>query len=237
MQKKAINIAIDGYSSTGKSTLARELAARLGYRYIDSGAMYRGVTLYAIQHNFIHGEQVDDQLVDHLDKIQMEFRYNKERSASDLILNGENVEDRIRQLYVAQHVSAVAAIPQVRRHLVKQQKQMAEKKAVVMDGRDIGTVVLPEAELKMFVTARDAVRTDRRYKELLARGEDITREEVAANIRQRDLMDTSREDSPLIKADDALLLDNSEIDQEEQLDIALRWALQALNSAIRTQKN
>ncbi len=229
MGERAINIAIDGYSSTGKSTLARELAAKLGYRYIDSGAMYRGVTLYALRKNLIKGEKVDLELIEMLDDIQMEFHHNRKRGASDLILNGENVESRIRKLVVAQHVSAVAAIPEVRRHLVKQQQKMAEHKAVVMDGRDIGTVVLPDAELKIFVTARDAIRADRRYKELIERGENITREEVAANIRQRDLMDTSREDSPLVKADGAILLDNSEIDREEQLRLAMDWALKVLH--------
>lgn len=229
MSNRAINIAIDGYSSTGKSTLARELAAELGYRYIDTGAMYRGVTLYAQQHNFIKGERVQPELVDHLQKIQLEFKPNLETESSDLYMNGKNVEGLIRQLEVARHVSEVAAISAVRRHLVEQQKKMARDKAVVMDGRDIGTVVLPDAELKIFVTAGDGIRIDRRYKELRDRGDDITREEVAANIRQRDLLDTTREDSPLKRADDALLLDNSEISKEEQLRVVLTWARKVID--------
>ncbi len=223
MPNQAINIAIDGHSSTGKSTLARELAAKLGYRYIDTGAMYRGVTLYALRHNFIDGQSVKPELIEKLDDINLEFHHNPKRGASDLILNGENVESKIRNMLVASHVSAIAAVSEVRKHLVAQQKKMAEQKAVVMDGRDIGTVVLPHAELKIFVTAREAIRTNRRYSELLERGDNITRAEVAANIRQRDLMDTNREDSPLMQAEDALLLDNSELSREEQLEQVMKW--------------
>ncbi len=223
MPNQAINIAIDGHSSTGKSTLARELAAKLGYRYIDTGAMYRGVTLYALRHNLMDGQSVKPELIEKLNDINLEFHHNPKRGASDLILNGENVESKIRNMLVASHVSAIAAVSEVRRHLVAQQKKMAAQKSVVMDGRDIGTVVLPDAELKIFVTAREAIRTDRRYKELLERGDKITRAEVAANIRQRDLLDTNREDSPLMQADDALLLDNSELNREEQLNKVLEW--------------
>ncbi len=223
MPNQAINIAIDGHSSTGKSTLARELAAKLGYRYIDTGAMYRGVTLYALRHNLMDGQSVKPELIEKLNDINLEFHHNPKRGASDLILNGENVESKIRNMLVASHVSAIAAVSEVRRHLVAQQKKMADQKSVVMDGRDIGTVVLPDAELKIFVTAREAIRTDRRYKELLERGDDITRAEVAANIRQRDLLDTNREDSPLMQAEDAQLLDNSELNREEQLNKVLEW--------------
>ena len=224
MPNQAINIAIDGHSSTGKSTLARELAAKLGYRYIDTGAMYRGVTLYALRHNLMDGQSVKPELIEKLEDINLEFHHNPKRGASDLILNGENVESKIRNMLVASHVSAIAAVSEVRRHLVKQQKKMAEQKAVVMDGRDIGTVVLPDAELKIFVTAREAIRANRRYNELLERGDKITRAEVAANIRQRDLLDTNRADSPLMQAEDALLLDNSELNREEQLEKVMEWA-------------
>lgn len=223
MSQKLINIAIDGYSSTGKSTLAKDLAAALGYRYVDSGAMYRGVTLYALQHNLIDGEDVSPHLLEELINIDLAFHFNPERQATDIYLNGEDVEDAIRELTVARHVSAIAAIPEVRRRLVKAQKKLADHKGVVMDGRDIGTVVLPEAELKIFVTAEEAIRTKRRYQELLGRGLKITHEEVAANLRQRDLMDTTRADSPLKQADDARVLDNSHLSRQEQLKIALEW--------------
>ena len=228
MSEKLINIAIDGYSSTGKSTLAKDLAAALGYRYVDSGAMYRGVTLYALEHNLVDGEKVSPHLLDELVNIDLAFHFNAERQATDIYLNGEDVEDAIRELRVARHVSAVAAIPEVRRRLVKAQQKLADHKGVVMDGRDIGTVVLPKAEVKIFVTAAEAIRTERRYQELLGRGLQITREEVAANLRQRDLMDTTRADSPLKQADDARVLDNSHLSRQEQLKIALAWCNEIL---------
>lgn len=230
MPNKAINIAIDGHSSTGKSTLARELAAELGYRYVDTGAMYRGVTLYALRHNLIKGQSAKPELIEKLDDINLEFHHNPQRGASDLILNGRNVEPKIRKLLVARYVSVIAAVSEVRKHLVAQQKKMADQKSVVMDGRDIGTVVLPNAELKIFVTAREAIRTTRRYQELISRGENITRAEVAANIRQRDLMDTNREDSPLKQAEDARRLDNSKLSREEQLKIVIGWAHEVLGN-------
>lgn len=225
---KSINIAVDGYSSTGKSTLAKDLAAALGYRYIDSGAMYRGVTLYALKNGLIKNGRIDENLPDFLEDMQLEFIFNRERGASDLFLNGEDVEDEIRELEVAKYVSDVAAISAVRKYLVKSQQKMAANKEVVMDGRDIGTVVMPDAELKIFVTARQAVRTARRHGELLRRGKDVTKQEVEANLMQRDLIDSTREDSPLTQAADARLLDNSELTLKEQLEVALKWAQEVL---------
>lgn len=225
---KSINIAVDGYSSTGKSTLAKDLAAALGYRYIDSGAMYRGVTLYALKNGLIKNGRIAENLPDFLEDMQLEFIFNRERGASDLFLNGEDVEDEIRELEVAKYVSDVAAISAVRKYLVKSQQKMAANKEVVMDGRDIGTIVMPDAELKIFVTARQAVRTARRHGELLRRGKDVTKQEVEANLMQRDLIDSTREDSPLTQAADARLLDNSELTLKEQLEVALKWAQEVL---------
>lgn len=231
-EDKAINIAIDGYSSTGKSTLARELAALLGYRYIDTGAMYRAVTLYAVRAELIeNGVLNDEKLSNALDDISLEFHHNAERDASDIFLNGENVEPYIRKMEVARYVSDVAAVSAVRHFLVEQQKTMAHNKKVVMDGRDIGTVVLPEAELKIFVTANRSVRVMRRFEELKAKGENVTRMEIEANLEQRDLIDTTREDSPLKRADDALILDNSELTREEQLQLAYSWAMDRLTES------
>lgn len=225
---KSINIAIDGYSSTGKSTLAKDLAAAIGYRYIDSGAMYRGVTLYALKNGLIKNGRIAENLADYLDDMHLEFIFNRDRGASDLFLNGEDVEEEIRDLEVAKYVSDVAAISAVRKFLVKSQQKMAANKEVVMDGRDIGTVVMPDAELKIFVTARQAVRTARRHGELLRRGKDVTKQEVEANLMQRDLIDSTREDSPLTQAEDARVLDNSELSIAEQLKIAMEWAKEAL---------
>lgn len=225
---KSINIAVDGYSSTGKSTLAKDLAAALGYRYVDSGAMYRGVTLYALKNDLIQNGRIAENLADYLEDMHLEFIFNRHRGASDLHLNGEDVEEEIRELEVAKYVSDVASISEVRKFLVKAQQKMAAKKEVVMDGRDIGTVVMPDAELKIFVTARQAVRTSRRHGELIRRGKDVTKQEVEANLMQRDLIDSTREDSPLMQAEDARLLDNSELSLKEQLEIGLNWAKETL---------
>lgn len=226
---RKINIAIDGFSSTGKSTLARDLAERLGYRYIDTGAMYRAVTLYAFRNQLIvNGELDEDGLVASLSHISVNFEWNEEKKEFQVALNGQIVEPDIRKMEVARHVSPVAAISEVRKFLVEQQKDMAREKGVVMDGRDIATVVMPDAELKMFVTASEEVRIKRRYEELNVRGLELTREEVAENLRKRDHIDSTREDSPLVQADDALLLDNSELDREEQLAMALRWVKEKL---------
>lgn len=227
---KSINIAVDGYSSTGKSTLAKDLAAALGYRYIDSGAMYRGVTLYALKNDLIKNGRIAENLADYLEDMHLEFIFNRDRGASDLHLNGEDVEEEIRELEVAKYVSDVAAISAVRKFLVKAQQKMAAQKQVVMDGRDIGTVVIPDAELKIFVTARQAVRTARRHGELIRRGKDVTKQEVEANLMQRDLIDSTREDSPLMQAVDARVLDNSELGLKEQLEIGLKWAREVLES-------
>ena len=224
-----INIAVDGYSSTGKSTLAKDMAAALGYKYVDSGAMYRGVTYYAIKYGLLQNGVIAEDLPEYFEDMHFEFIFNRDRGASDLYLNGEDIEEEIRDMKVTRHVSDVAAIPEVRKFLVKAQKKIAEKKGVVMDGRDIGTVVMPDAELKIFVTARQAVRTARRYQELQRRGKKVTKQEVEANLMQRDLIDSTRKDSPLKEAEDAKLLDNSELSLEEQLEVGLKWAREVLS--------
>lgn len=215
-----INIAIDGHSSCGKSTLARGLAQNLGFIYIDSGAMYRAVTLYFLRHRI----QLDDpeQVAGALQNIEIRFQHTPD--GIQTILNGENVESEIRQMWVSESVSQVAAIPAVRRALVSQQKAIGAQGGVVMDGRDIGTVVFPEAELKIFLTASTDERVQRRYEELKAKGQEVDREEIRRNIEERDFIDSNRADSPLRMASDALLLDNTSLTREEQLDIALKWA-------------
>ena len=221
---KKINIAIDGHSSTGKSTLAKALAKKLGYIYIDTGAMYRAVTLYALRNGWIDEKGLDkENLLRHLDDIRVDFQYNPETGRPETYLNGENVEKEIREMEVSRHVSRIAEIPEVRRKLVALQQQIARKKGVVMDGRDIGTVVMPDAELKIFMTARPEIRAQRRYKELKDKDLNITFEEVYQNVRQRDEIDTSRASSPLVQAPDARLLDNSELTPEEQLALVLQW--------------
>jgi cytidylate kinase len=215
-----IIIAIDGYSSCGKSTLAKELARHLGYRYIDTGAMYRAVTLYLIRNqiDIHHPELVAQALSD----ISITFRLNNQTQQQDTFLNGENIEEEIRiNPRVAGFVSDVSAISEVRRFLVKQQQSMGTEKGIVMDGRDIGTVVFPNAELKLFVTAEPAVRANRRLSELVGKGINTTYEEVLANLEKRDHIDSSREDSPLRKADDAILLDNTHLDRQQQFVLAL----------------
>ena len=211
-EHKKIIIAVDGYSSTGKSTLAKNLAKKLGYVYVDTGSMYRAVTLYAMRNGFVFEEGLDaGALVNDLDKIQLEFVFNPNRGFSEILLNGEKVERDIRSLAVSNNVSQVARIPEVRRKLVQLQQAMANDKGIVMDGRDIGTVVFPDAELKIFLTASPETRARRRYKEKVDDGRDITFESVLENVSQRDLMDTTRQDSPLIKAEDAIEIDNSQL--------------------------
>ena len=211
-EHKKIIIAVDGYSSTGKSTLAKNLAKKLGYVYVDTGSMYRAVTLYAMRNGFVFEEGLDaGALVNDLDKIQLEFVFNPNRGFSEILLNGEKVERDIRSLAVSNNVSQVARIPEVRRKLVQLQQAMANDKGIVMDGRDIGTVVFPDAELKIFLTASPETRARRRYKEMVDDGRDITFESVLENVSQRDLMDTTRQDSPLIKAEDAIEIDNSQL--------------------------
>ena len=217
-----IIITLDGYSSCGKSTLARELANELNYVFIDSGAMYRAVTLYFLRQHVDWNNSAE--VIKGLSEIVLEFQYNRATGQCDMFLNDENVEALIRDMLVSEHVSEVAAIKEVREFGVAQQQKMGEKKAIVMDGRDIGTTVFPDAELKIFVTADPAVRVERRFKELYAKNTNITIEEVQANLEMRDYIDSNREFSPLRKADDAVILDNSNLTREEQLAIALQWS-------------
>ncbi|MES2330453.1 MAG: (d)CMP kinase [Bacteroidota bacterium] len=219
---KKIIITLDGYSSCGKSTLARQLANELNYVFIDSGAMYRAITLYFLrQHvNWKHTREIHKAL----GEVTLEFQYNERTNQSDMFLNDENVEALIRDMLVSEHVSEVSALKEVREFGVAQQQKMGESKGIVMDGRDIGTTVFPNAELKIFVTADPAIRVQRRFKELFAKNPNITIEEVKNNLEMRDYIDSNREFSPLRKAADAVELDNSGMTREEQLAIALKWA-------------
>ena len=216
-QHRIIN-AIDGFSSCGKSTFAKAIAARLGYIFIDTGAMYRAVTLHALEHGAIRSGIVDEEaVVKLLGETAITFRFNPERGASDIYVNGDLAEGKIRTIEVSNCVSRVSAIPEVRRKLVAMQQEMGRRRGVVMDGRDIGTVVFPDAELKLFMTADTAVRACRRYKELTGKGMSVTMEEVERNIRERDKADMSRAVSPLRQADDAIVLDNSHMSVDEQM--------------------
>lgn len=229
MTQPRIIIAIDGHSSCGKSTIAKAVAARFGYVFIDSGAMYRAVTLFALRHNLIeNGIVKEKELIGLLPEIKIEFRFNLEKQKSDTYLNGENVEDEIRQLPVSQNVSPVATIAEVRAEMVRQQQEMGKNKGIVMDGRDIGTVVFPEAELKLFVTASPEIRAQRRFDELTAKGETVSYDEILQNVQERDHIDSTRETSPLRKADDALVLDNSHMTREEQL----KWVVEKVEEKI-----
>ncbi|MBI1221271.1 MAG: (d)CMP kinase [Bacteroidetes bacterium] len=220
---RPIIIAIDGYSSCGKSTLAKALAKQLGYIYIDTGAMYRAVALYFLRNDVpFKPEERDPQAVaEALNRIQISFQLVN--GVKTTFLNGENVEDEIRQMFVANHVSKVSTIPEVRRFLVHQQQEMGKGRGVVMDGRDIGTVVFPDAELKLFMTADPDIRTQRRWDELRSRGIKMSREEVKHNLLERDRIDSSREDSPLMQAADAIVIDNSHLSPGEQLKLALDY--------------
>jgi len=215
-----ITIAIDGYSSTGKSTIAKRLAASLNYIYVDTGAMYRAVTLFALQAGIINkdGHLDEAALVDKLSEIHLQFVPNEETGRSEMYLNDQNVEQEIRTLHVSGFVSKVAAIKEVREKLVKMQQAMGKDKGIVMDGRDIGAVVFPEAELKLFMTASPETRATRRYKELLEKGEAVTYEEVLRNVEERDRFDSTRTVSPLTKAKDAIEFDNSDMGLEEQFE-------------------
>lgn len=227
---KKIIIAIDGHSSTGKSTLAKQLAKALQYVYVDTGAMYRAVTLFALQNDYFHDGKIDiDALNAHLSDIHLQFKYNEEKGFAEMYLNGTNVENKIRGMEVSQWVSPIAAIPEVRRMLVLQQQKMGEQKGIVMDGRDIGTVVFPNAELKLFVTADAEVRAKRRYDEMLAKGDAPTYESVLENVKKRDYIDSSREDSPLRKASDAIEIDNSNLSIEEQFSQTLAIAKERIH--------
>ena len=221
MTKKII-IAIDGFSSTGKSTLAKQLAKHLGYIFVDTGAMYRAVAFFAMQHGYISKDYFDKELlIQSLDSIKIQFKYNSELAYAEMYLNDQNVEKEIRTIEVSSFVSRVAEISEVRALLVKQQQQMGIDRGIVMDGRDIGTVVFPNAELKFFMTASATTRAQRRYQELLGKGEAITYEEVLQNVEERDYIDTHRDDSPLVKAEDAIEIDNSELSIPKQFELVL----------------
>lgn len=214
---KKIVVAIDGFSSCGKSTMAKNLAKATGYSYIDSGAMYRAVTLYALRNGFFSGDVLDEvALHNAINRIDISFRLNPDDGSTDTYLNGENVERDIRSMEVANKVSQISAIDFVRHALVARQQLLGQSKAIVMDGRDIGTVVFPDAELKVFVTASAEVRAQRRFDEMLARGQQASFEEILNNVQQRDRMDLTRKESPLRKADDAIELDNTHLTIDEQ---------------------
>lgn len=214
---KKITIAIDGFSSTGKSTIAKLLAKKYNYVYVDTGAMYRAVTLFAFENKFVGNDFLNQEgLVNHLDDIELDFHYNSEKGFAEMFLNHRNVEQQIRTLEISNLVSKVAAISEVRRKLVKEQQKMGAKGGIVMDGRDIGTVVFPDADLKLYMIASAKTRAERRYKELLEKGEDVIYDDVLRNVMSRDVMDSTREDSPLIMADNAIEFDNSNLTIEEQ---------------------
>lgn len=216
---KKITIAIDGFSSTGKSTIAKLIAKKYNYIYVDTGAMYRAVSLFAKQHNFVSKDFLNkEKLISNLNNISLSFKFNKDLGFAEMYLNDKNVEQEIRTLEVSQLVSKVATISEVRRKLVAEQQQMGAKGGIVMDGRDIGTVVFPDAELKLFMTASTDKRATRRYKELLDKGDKVTFAEVLFNVEERDRIDSTREDSPLLKADDAIEFDNSDMGINEQFE-------------------
>ncbi|KYP16046.1 (d)CMP kinase [Flavihumibacter sp. CACIAM 22H1] len=224
--RKKIIITIDGWSSCGKSTVAKQLAKELNYVYIDSGAMYRAITLYFLRNHidWTATEEVNEAL----SNIQLDFRFNEHSQQTEMYLNDENVEYVIRDLVVAEKVSEIAAIREVRNFAVAQQQAMGKKKGIVMDGRDIGTVVFPQAELKIFMTADNTVRVERRFRELYEKNPNVTIEEVKNNLEMRDYIDSNREVSPLRQASDALVLDNSKLTMEQQLEIALSWVKERL---------
>lgn len=229
MQKKIV-IAIDGHSSCGKSTMAKKLAKDLGYIYVDTGAMYRTVTLYALRHQLFEadGSVKAEELKQQMGQIEVSFALNPESGLPEALLNGENVEREIRGMEVSSHVSPIAALPFVREAMVDQQRRMGEAKGIVMDGRDIGTTVFPQAELKVFVTASAEVRAQRRYDELQAKGMPADYEDILKNVQERDYIDSHREVSPLRQADDALLIDNSHLTREEQQ----QWLMEKAQTVI-----
>lgn len=222
---KKIVIAIDGFSSTGKSTIAKKLANKLSYIYVDTGAMYRAVTYFALENDFIGDDFFNsERLIENLNEITITFKYSDIKGFAEVYLNDKNIESDIRTLRVSQFVSPIATLSEVRRKLVEQQQLMGKDKGIVMDGRDIGTVVFPDAELKIFMTASAKTRAKRRYKELLERGHNLSYEDVLENVTNRDRIDSTREDSPLVKADDAIEIDNSDLTIEEQLETILNLA-------------
>lgn len=216
---KKITIAIDGFSSTGKSTIAKHLAQVLNYIYVDTGAMYRAVTYFAMKNNFIgDGFFKVEALIAKLDDIQLEFIYNPQSQIAEMYLNNENIEQQIRTLEVSNYVSTISTISEVRKKLVEQQQKIGAEKGVVMDGRDIGTIVFPKAELKFFLNASAHKRANRRFKELINKGDQVSYEEILANVKSRDFIDSNRDDSPLVKASDAIEIDNSDMTKEEQFE-------------------
>jgi cytidylate kinase len=219
---KKIIIAIDGFSSTGKSTLAKQLAKHLGYVFVDTGAMYRAITWYAIQKKHITLEGVNKELlIESVPSILLHFEFNEQLGFAEMYLNNQNVEKEIRTIEVSNFVSKIAEISEVRAKLVEQQQEMGKNKGIVMDGRDIGTVVFPDAELKIFMTASAETRAQRRFDELSQNGDAVTYEEVLKNVQERDYIDTHREDSPLVIAEDAIEIDNSYLSREEQFQLVL----------------
>ncbi len=221
---RKITIAIDGYSSCGKSTLAKQLASKLNYTYVDSGAMYRAITLFAIENGLASKKEVKtEELVSRLSEIDIDLKYDSEAQRVTTFLNGKNVEDEIRTMRVSEVVSFVSIIKEVRAKLRSIQQELGKRGGVVMDGRDIGTAVFPNAELKIFMTASPEVRAQRRFDELKAKGKNVSLEEVRDNLVSRDKEDTSRKENPLIQAEDAVILDNSDLTPEQQLEMALRW--------------
>lgn len=230
-QQSKINIAIDGYSSTGKSTVAKQLAKTLGYVYVDTGAMYRAVTWFALKNQFIENQYFNsEKLIENLDKIHLEFHFNPDVGFAEMHLNGQNVEKEIRSMTVSNWVSPVAAIPEVRNFLVIQQQEMGKNKGVIMDGRDIGSVVFPDAELKIFLTADPKVRAERRLLEMQRKGDITNFESIYQNVLERDRIDSTRTASPLVKTKDAVVIDVTHINQEEQFQIIYNLALERINT-------
>ncbi len=228
---RKITIAIDGYSSTGKSTIAKQLANKLGYVYVDSGAMYRAMTLFAMNNKFVGPSFLDkESLLQNLEDATLDFQFNASLGFAEMYLNGKNVEKEIRTLDVSNLVSTIAAISEVRKKLVAIQKEIGKNKGVVMDGRDIGTVVFTDAELKLFMTSSAETRAQRRYDELIEKGQDVSYEQVLKNVLERDHIDTTRKDSPLIKADDAIEIDNSSLTKEEQFAMILKLVEEKLRN-------
>ncbi len=225
-----LTIAIDGYSSCGKSTFAIEVAKKMKYLYIDSGAMYRAVTFYCLQNNLIkNGKLNEDRLIHSLKNIHISFQYNPKKEANEIFLNGINRSEEIRSVEVSNYVSQVSKIKKVREKMVELQRELGKNKQIVMDGRDIGTVVFPDADLKIFMTADPAIRAERRYKELVEKGKKVDYNEIEKNIRERDFIDENREFSPLRKAPDAIVLDNSHMSVKEQM----KWIMDLINQKLK----
>jgi cytidylate kinase len=229
---KKITIAIDGFSSTGKSTLAKQIAKELGYIYVDTGAMYRAVTYFAMQHNFVTETHLNvEELIKNLSNITLQFHFNETLGFAEMFLNNENIEQAIRTIEVSRLVSKIAEISEVRSKLVEQQQKMGQNNGIVMDGRDIGTVVFPNADLKLFMTASTHTKAQRRFDELLEKGQRVTFEEVLQNVQERDYIDTHREDSPLVKAEDAIEIDNSDLTKKEQFELVMELVREKLEES------